>query len=179
MDWCWLGWWSWHLTDNIRISISIKFFMFNILEEHQTKSGGLIVHWSRVRRNSHCHQRTLMAANSNSRTWLLSSTSKHHFCDNQSCIALTCNPKFHDRSKHIDIRYHFLRNKFLTNTLALKFTPTTHMWVDILTTALLSQMFISCINGINSVESSPTWCRGRSLIYSLCIHQIVEIPKCS
>eukprot|EP00253_Pinus_taeda_P027165 PITA_27165 len=32
------------------------------------------------------------------------------FCDNQSCIKLTENPVFHDRSKHIGIRYHFMRD---------------------------------------------------------------------
>jgi hypothetical protein len=31
-------------------------------------------------------------------------------CDNQSCIKLFENPVFHDRSKHIDIRYHFIRD---------------------------------------------------------------------
>ena len=32
------------------------------------------------------------------------------YCDNQSCIKLTENPVFHDRSKHIEIRYHFIRD---------------------------------------------------------------------
>jgi hypothetical protein len=31
-------------------------------------------------------------------------------CDNHSCIKLSINPVFHDRSKHIDIRYHHLRD---------------------------------------------------------------------
>ena len=31
-------------------------------------------------------------------------------CDNQICIKLSENPVFHDRSKHIDIRCHFIRN---------------------------------------------------------------------
>jgi hypothetical protein len=30
------------------------------------------------------------------------------YCDNQSCIKLSINPVFYDRSKHIDIRYHHL-----------------------------------------------------------------------
>jgi hypothetical protein len=29
-------------------------------------------------------------------------------CDNQSCIKLSENPIFHDRSKHIEIMYHFI-----------------------------------------------------------------------
>jgi hypothetical protein len=34
------------------------------------------------------------------------------YCDNQSCIKLTENPVFHDRSKHIEIKYHFIRIGF-------------------------------------------------------------------
>ena len=30
------------------------------------------------------------------------------YCDNQSCIQLSENPVFHDRSKHIEIIYHFI-----------------------------------------------------------------------
>ena len=32
------------------------------------------------------------------------------YCDNQSCIKLFENPVFHDRSKHIEIRYNFIRD---------------------------------------------------------------------
>ena len=31
-------------------------------------------------------------------------------CDNQSCVQMSVNPVFHDKSKHIEIRYHFIRN---------------------------------------------------------------------
>ena len=31
-------------------------------------------------------------------------------CDNQSCIKLSENPVFHDRSKHIEMRHHFIRD---------------------------------------------------------------------
>ena len=29
-------------------------------------------------------------------------------CDNQSCVKLSKNPVFHDRSKHIEIKYHYI-----------------------------------------------------------------------
>jgi hypothetical protein len=32
-------------------------------------------------------------------------------CDNQSCIKLSMNPVFHDRSKHVEIIYHFIREE--------------------------------------------------------------------
>jgi len=32
------------------------------------------------------------------------------YCDNHSCIKLSANPIFHDRSKHIYIRYHHIRD---------------------------------------------------------------------
>jgi hypothetical protein len=50
------------------------------------------------------------------------------YCDNQSCIALAKNPKFHERSKHIDIKYHFLREKVESKLIQFEFTPTTEMW---------------------------------------------------
>jgi len=31
-------------------------------------------------------------------------------CDNQSCIKMTENPVFHDKSKHIEIRYNYIRD---------------------------------------------------------------------
>jgi hypothetical protein len=42
-------------------------------------------------------------------------------CDNQSCIKMTENPVFHDRSKHIEIRYHFIRDMVQRGTLMLKY----------------------------------------------------------
>jgi hypothetical protein len=33
------------------------------------------------------------------------------YCDNQSCVKLSKNPMFHDKSKHIEIGYYFLRDK--------------------------------------------------------------------
>ena len=32
-------------------------------------------------------------------------------CDNQICVKLSKNPVFHDKSKHIEIKYHYIRDK--------------------------------------------------------------------
>jgi hypothetical protein len=46
------------------------------------------------------------------------------YMDNQSAIAIARNPEFHDRSKHIKIRHHFLRQKVDDEELELEYVPT-------------------------------------------------------
>jgi hypothetical protein len=53
--------------------------------------------------------------------------------DNQSCIALAKNPEFHSRTKHIDIQYHFIREKVELGVINLEYCPTKQMVADVLT----------------------------------------------
>ena len=53
--------------------------------------------------------------------------------DNQSCIAIARNPVFHARTKHIEIQYHFVREKVLDGTLELQYCAT---GLDLLTKPL-------------------------------------------
>ncbi|GKC28534.1 hypothetical protein Tco_1035828 [Tanacetum coccineum] len=46
------------------------------------------------------------------------------FCDNTSAIAMSNNPVLHSRTKHIDIRYHFIRDHILKGDIELYFVPT-------------------------------------------------------
>ena len=57
-------------------------------------------------------------------------------CDNQSCIKLTENPVFHDRSKHIEIRYHFIRDWVQRGAVKLDYVSTDEQVVDIFTKSL-------------------------------------------
>lgn len=58
------------------------------------------------------------------------------YIDNQSAIKLIRNPEFHKRSKHIDIRYHFVREKLASNELIVKYVNTNEQCADFLTKAL-------------------------------------------
>eukprot|EP00253_Pinus_taeda_P032204 PITA_32204 len=58
------------------------------------------------------------------------------YCDNQSCIKLSENPIFHDRSKHIDIRYHHLRDCVARSIMLLQYISTEEQDANILTKAL-------------------------------------------
>jgi len=52
--------------------------------------------------------------------------------DNQACIALTKNSLVNTRSKHIDIKYRFNREKMENGEVDLKYCPTTKMIADVL-----------------------------------------------
>ena len=57
--------------------------------------------------------------------------------DNQSVIAIACNPEFHDRTKHIEVRHHFLRHKVEGEEIRLEYTPTDEQTADVLTKGLV------------------------------------------
>ena len=63
------------------------------------------------------------------------------YCDNQSCIKLSANPVFHDRSKHIDIRYHHIIDCVQQRVMLLSYIPTEDQDADILTKALTKRKF--------------------------------------
>ncbi|GJT86683.1 retrovirus-related pol polyprotein from transposon TNT 1-94 [Tanacetum coccineum] len=58
------------------------------------------------------------------------------FCDNTSAISISNNPVLHLRTKHIDIRYHFIRDHVLKGDIELHFIPTQYQLADIFTTPL-------------------------------------------
>jgi hypothetical protein len=58
------------------------------------------------------------------------------FSDNQGAIKLSRNPQHHNRSKHIDIKYHFVRDSYQKGLIELVYIPTSEMVADILTKAL-------------------------------------------
>ena len=62
-------------------------------------------------------------------------------CDNTSAICLTKNPILHSRTKHIDVRHHFIRDHVLNNDVVLEFIDTKHQLADIFTKALNEDQF--------------------------------------
>ena len=54
-------------------------------------------------------------------------------CDNQSCIKLKENPVFHDKSKHIEVGYHYIRDMVQKGAIKLKYVPIEEQVADVLT----------------------------------------------
>ncbi|CAL8999958.1 unnamed protein product [Prunus brigantina] len=65
------------------------------------------------------------------------------YCDNMSAIDISKNPVQHSRTKHIDIRHHFIRDRVEDKILSLEFVPFEKQLADILTKALDFQKHVS------------------------------------
>jgi hypothetical protein len=58
------------------------------------------------------------------------------YCDNQSCVKILENPMFHDKLKHIEIKYYFLHDKVHRGEAVLQYIATDEQTTDILTKPL-------------------------------------------
>lgn len=63
------------------------------------------------------------------------------YIDNRSAIDLAKNPVFHGRSKHIDVRYHFIRECVEQGLIVIKHVKIGEQRADILTKALTTVKF--------------------------------------
>jgi hypothetical protein len=72
--------------------------------------------------------------------------------DNQSAISLSKNPVFHERSKHIDIRYHFIRECVEAGSVDISHVSTDKQLADILTKSLGRAKFQEMRNAIGMKE---------------------------
>ncbi|GJR85071.1 retrovirus-related pol polyprotein from transposon TNT 1-94 [Tanacetum coccineum] len=79
------------------------------------------------------------------------------FYDNTSAIAISNNPVLHSRTKHIDIRYHFIRDHVLKWDIELHFIPTQYQLADIFTKPLDEPTFKRLIVelGMLNIDSKP------------------------
>ncbi|KAH9696739.1 MI domain-containing protein [Citrus sinensis] len=63
------------------------------------------------------------------------------YCDNMSAIALTKNPVFHAKSKHIELRYHYIRDLVSKGEVNMEFISTNEQPADFLTKAIIIEKF--------------------------------------
>ncbi|KAI3513963.1 hypothetical protein L1887_12232 [Cichorium endivia] len=73
-------------------------------------------------------------------------------CDNMSSIKLAENPTFHARTKHIEVHYHFIREKVLKDEIDLQYVNTTKQVADLLTKGLASAKLIEFSKMMGMVE---------------------------
>jgi hypothetical protein len=74
-------------------------------------------------------------------------------CDNESAIRMTDNPIEHSRTKHITIRYHFLRDHQQRGDIEIAYVSTKEQLADIFTKPLNEKTFTKLSNELNILDS--------------------------
>ncbi|GJS76094.1 retrovirus-related pol polyprotein from transposon TNT 1-94 [Tanacetum coccineum] len=74
------------------------------------------------------------------------------YCDSKSAIAISCNPVQHSKTKHIDIRYHFIKEHVEKGTVEIYFVGTEYQLADLFTKALPKERFEYLVHRIADVH---------------------------
>ncbi|GJQ95912.1 retrovirus-related pol polyprotein from transposon TNT 1-94 [Tanacetum coccineum] len=77
------------------------------------------------------------------------------YCDSKSVIAISCNPVQHSKTKHIDIRYHFIKEHVEKGTVELYFVGTEYQLADLFTKALPKERFRYLVHRIEIIMAQP------------------------
>nr|GFB48801.1 copia protein [Tanacetum cinerariifolium] len=77
------------------------------------------------------------------------------YYDSKSAIAISCNPVQHSRTKHIAVRYHFIKEHVEKGTIELYFVKTDYQLADIFTKALLADRFNYLVRHLGMRSLSP------------------------
>ena len=75
-------------------------------------------------------------------------------CDNQSAIKISLNPVQHSKTKHIDIRHHFIREHIKLGDIEVYFIHTEEQLADICTKPLDEARFRELRHELNIIDSS-------------------------
>jgi hypothetical protein len=71
------------------------------------------------------------------------------YCDNISAVYLSTNPVQHQRTKHIEIDLHFVRDKVAAEAVHVLHVPTSSQYADIFTKGLPSSVFTEFCSSLN------------------------------
>ena len=84
----------------------------------------------------------------------LEATSTPLLIDNNAALKLTRNPELHDRTKHIELKYHFLREMTLSGRINTQRVGTKDNLADLLTKPLPRDAHENLVNGFGMDKSS-------------------------
>jgi hypothetical protein len=71
------------------------------------------------------------------------------YCDNVSDVYLSTNPVQHQRTKHVEIDFHFVQEKVAIGQVCVLHVPTTSQFADIFTKGLPSSVFNEFWSSLN------------------------------
>ena len=79
------------------------------------------------------------------------------WCDNLGATYLSANPIFHARTKHVEVDYHFVRDRVTKKEIQIRFIPSKDQLADILTKPLASSIFISLRSKLHVDNPPSAW----------------------
>jgi hypothetical protein len=71
------------------------------------------------------------------------------YCDNVSAVCLSTNPVQHQRTKHVEIDLHFVRERVALGEIRVLHVPTTSQYADVFTKGLPTSVFTEFRSSLN------------------------------